>query len=332
MCEVIKNLKSSTVADVGCAETTFVQYLKQLETVTKAIGVDLDQSLLDYNKKRSKPLILDYLNPRDIELFVQLLCGSACEFDSRLSGLDFIAAIEIIEHIPVHEVPKFTENIFGNCQPDHVLVSTPNSDFNVVFEFELGQMRHWDHRFEWSQSEFVEWCEGVVSNHDYTYEITGVGNPPVGQDSIGFCTQIAIFHRVSEAKEMSESLIYKEIFSIEYPVKDKSISREQHIINEVLYQSNSIGTHERVHEGLDTSHVSLQTLLTYPSISQYELTESELKVIILASDLVLDEQGDIIVSNYPPSSSSSEDEESEDVDYNTEPLTQQELYKLEEPW
>lgn len=33
-----------------------------------------------------------------------------------------------------------------------------------------------DHKFEWTEAEFKQWCEGITSKYDYTVEYSGVGS------------------------------------------------------------------------------------------------------------------------------------------------------------
>lgn len=60
--------------------------------------------------------------------------------------------------------------IFGQIQPSHVMITTPNQEFNVYFNFKVGQMRHLDHKFEWNRLEFQQFCDSVVKKFNgYQY-------------------------------------------------------------------------------------------------------------------------------------------------------------------
>ena len=53
-------------------------------------------------------------------------------------------------------------------------------------------LRHDDHRFEWTRSEFEAWAGGISERFGYSVEISGVG--PV--DPVhGPPTQLAVFRR-----------------------------------------------------------------------------------------------------------------------------------------
>ena len=78
-------------------------------------------------------------------------------------------------------------------------MTTPNKDFNQYFP-NPNALRHYDHKFEWTQHEFVNWCEEVSSKYGYSYELTGVGYPE-GYRENGYCTQISVFTRNKMAKK-----------------------------------------------------------------------------------------------------------------------------------
>jgi hypothetical protein len=50
----------------------------------------------------------------------------------------------------------FPYNIFSYVQPKLVIVTTPNVEFNVLFE-KLKTFRHADHKFEWTREQFQSW-------------------------------------------------------------------------------------------------------------------------------------------------------------------------------
>ena len=50
--------------------------------------------------------------------------------------------------------------------PATVIVTTPNAEYNVVFEtLPAGSFRHRDHRFEWTRAEFASWSDRVADSY-----------------------------------------------------------------------------------------------------------------------------------------------------------------------
>ncbi|MNI94986.1 hypothetical protein D3C73_1531790 [compost metagenome] len=61
-----------------------------------------------------------------------------------------------------------------------------------MYEMDEAEMRHADHRFEWAQAEFAEWCARWTEAFDYTAQIKGIGEFSA---EFGFPTQMAVFRR-----------------------------------------------------------------------------------------------------------------------------------------
>ena len=70
--------------------------------------------------------------------------------------LCFLLCLPRIEHLEAPVLSQFPAALFGKLNPRIVILSTPNSDFNVLFPTLTG-FRHWDHKFEWSRREFQTW-------------------------------------------------------------------------------------------------------------------------------------------------------------------------------
>jgi hypothetical protein len=55
-----------------------------------------------------------------------------------------------------------------------------------------GALRHRDHRFEWTRSEFREWAEGVAERSSYEVRFAPIGEE---DEDFGSPTQMAVFTR-----------------------------------------------------------------------------------------------------------------------------------------
>jgi hypothetical protein len=70
-------------------------------------------------------------------------------------------------------------------------VTTPNAEYNVRFAtLPAGALRHRDHRFEWTRSQFRAWAGAISARYGYDvrYLPVGADDPDVGPP-----TQMAIF-------------------------------------------------------------------------------------------------------------------------------------------
>ena len=83
--------------------------------------------------------------------------------------------------------------LFAHARPATVVVTTPNVEYNALFPtLPPGQLRHRDHRFEWTRAEFAAWAEATAADHGYGVTFHGVGDHDPDH---GPPTQMAVFAR-----------------------------------------------------------------------------------------------------------------------------------------
>ncbi|XP_062962359.1 small RNA 2'-O-methyltransferase [Cynocephalus volans] len=246
--QFVKNLvdqhEPKKVADLGCGDTSLIRLLKVYPCIELLVGVDIDEDKLRWRGDKLSPFMGDFLKPRDLDLTITLYHGSAVERDSRLLGFDLITCIELIEHLDSGDLARFPEVVFGYLSPAMVVISTPNSEFNPLFP--IVTLRDSDHKFEWNRMEFQTWALCVANCYNYSVEFTGVGEPPAGAESVGFCTQIGIFRknggRATEScvSEQHHQHVYKAVFTTSYPSLKQERFLRLVLVNEVSQQVESL--------------------------------------------------------------------------------------------
>ncbi|MEM5592701.1 hypothetical protein AAHH67_15025 [Niallia circulans] len=60
--------------------------------------------------------------------------GSLFYYDSELEKKDIFILCEVIEHIDENRLGKIFDTIFTKYKPYHVIVTTPNQDYNAVYD------------------------------------------------------------------------------------------------------------------------------------------------------------------------------------------------------
>ena len=187
--DTFRKAGSRRVLDIGCGEARLLKLLADAPEFTAITGADASVRALEIADRRLK------LKRRrqSADGRIRLLHTGLTYRDSRLAGYDAAAVVEVVEHIDPERLDSFERMLFGHAKPALVALTTPNREYNVRFDgLEPGKLRHRDHRFEWTRTEFTTWAETTAARHGYRVEIGQIGpeDPEVGAP-----TQRGLFHR-----------------------------------------------------------------------------------------------------------------------------------------
>ena len=175
------------VIDLGCGEGKLLRGLLAKKQFTEIIGMDVSVRALEIAARR---LRLESLPTKQAER-IRLIHGSLMYRDARLAGFDAACLVEVIEHLDPPRLAAMQRVVFEHARPNIVIVTTPNAEYNVVWEsLPAGKFRHSDHRFEWTRSEFETWSKVVASEHGYQVRFEGIGPEAEG---VGTPTQMGVF-------------------------------------------------------------------------------------------------------------------------------------------
>ena len=185
--EKLKESGANSVLDLGCGEGKLIRMLLKEKQFSNISGMDVSYQELTKCKDR---LHWDEMAPRQKER-INLFLGALTYKDKRLEGFDAAAIVEVIEHMDENRLKSFERVVFEFAKPKTVILTTPNGEYNVFFEnMEAGTMRHTDHRFEWSRTEFETWAKQVAETNNYNVQFL-----PIGEEDkkVGVPSQMAIF-------------------------------------------------------------------------------------------------------------------------------------------
>ncbi len=183
----IKDANAKRVVDVGCGEGALLRLLAADAAFTEVVGTDVSHRALETARKR---LRLDRMGDRQRER-ISLFQSSVVYRDARLAGYDALVLMEVVEHVDLNRLGALEVSVFGSAHPGTVVVTTPNAEHNVRFDrLAAGTMRHKDHRFEWTRSEFASWADRVASTYAFDVRLSPIG---VDDPEVGPPTQMAVF-------------------------------------------------------------------------------------------------------------------------------------------
>lgn len=178
---VLKAAGAKRVLDLGCGAGALLERLAK-DGYVQLTGADVSARALEIAERRLR----DARN-------VTLLHSPLTYRDKRFRGYDAAALVEVVEHLDPPRLRALERNVFGSAQPPTVVVTTPNREYNRLWEtLPAGEMRHADHRFEWTRAEFAAWAAQITETYGY-----GVSFLPVGPEDpeAGPPTQMAVFER-----------------------------------------------------------------------------------------------------------------------------------------
>ncbi|MDQ2075178.1 methyltransferase [Marinimicrobium sp. ABcell2] len=183
---VLKATGARRVLDLGCGSGSLLYRLLADSQFEEVVG--LEQSGASLAQARS--MLAEYLNESAPRL--KLLCGSYTDKNAHLIGFETAAMVETIEHVEPAKLSKVELAVFGYFQPKTLYMTTPNSEYNPLFDLPSGVFREPDHKFEWTRVKFQQWARGVAQRQGYTVTFSGIGDyhPDFGQP-----TQTALFKR-----------------------------------------------------------------------------------------------------------------------------------------
>lgn len=185
--DILRQRGVRSVLDLGCGEGKLIRRLIKERGLDRIVGVDPSVRTLEAAHRK---LRLHQAGDAMAER-VSLQMGSLTYGDRRWKGFDAATLVEVIEHIEPHRLSALTLSLFADAQPNLVIITTPNREYNVLFEtMKENQLRHTDHRFEWTRAEFEAWASEAASENGYTVDFAPLG--PV-DETHGAPSQMAIF-------------------------------------------------------------------------------------------------------------------------------------------
>lgn len=188
--EILRELGVRRVVDLGCGSGKLLKRLMGERQFSEILGIDVSSGSLENAERR---LRIETLPQRE-RARIKLLQGALTYRDRRIESYEAAALVEVVEHLDPERLEALERVVFDCAKFENVIITTPNREYNALFEgMAPGQLRHADHRFEWTRDEFKAWASGVTEKYSYQVRISGIGEEV---ENYGAPSQMAVFERV----------------------------------------------------------------------------------------------------------------------------------------
>jgi len=249
--KVIKTENARSIIDLGCGDCSFMKEVSSLNNIEHLIGVDLHPPTLakgigtftdDFDQATNAKV------RRKVDLDIEIYRGDVTdECDPRLRSVDCVTCIELIEHIDEKYHRSLAKTIFDSIKPKYAIITTPNVEFNKHFKMTEGQLRHYDHRFEWTRAQFRHFVRKVLKKYpDYEATIEGIGKHWGGDESAGHCSQVAIFKLISpdtrDRTELRKFSGLEQTFERRHRVTYPKYDFKTRLFNEVINRQRKVAS------------------------------------------------------------------------------------------
>lgn len=180
----LKATGARQVLDLGCGSGSLLYRLLGDSQFTQVVGLEASGQSL-FQARRMLAAHLTGNAPR-----LRLVEGSYAQPHPALVGFEAAAMVETIEHVKPSELSNVERVVFGQLRPASLLMTTPNQEYNFLYDLAPGEFREADHKFEWDRVRFQQWARGVAVRNGYKVVFGGIGeyHPDAGQP-----TQTAFF-------------------------------------------------------------------------------------------------------------------------------------------
>ncbi|WP_404365187.1 methyltransferase [Marinobacter sp.] len=190
VCAALKATGARRILDLGCGSGSLLYRLLREPQFTEIVGLETSGVSL----AQARTMLSGHLNQTCPRLTLRR--GSYADQTIPLAGYDAAAMVETIEHVHPHELSTVELTVFGYFRPASLFMTTPNREYNPLFDLAPGEFREEDHKFEWDRPKFQRWARGVAQRNGYRVVFGGIG---VYHPDFGEPTQTAMFTRCEGA-------------------------------------------------------------------------------------------------------------------------------------
>ena len=181
--QVLNSCAVHSVLDLGCGDGDFFLRMAARPDITRLVGIEIDTDAASRLETR--------LRAQGSDATTEIRSGSILSPDPQLAGFDCAVMIEVIEHLDPSHLSQLERALFHVLRPKHIILTTPNAEFNPLLGVPAHRFRHPGHRFEWTRARFRDWAQRVALRGHASVSFADIGG---AHPELGGASQMAVFH------------------------------------------------------------------------------------------------------------------------------------------
>jgi len=185
--KVLNSSAVRSVLDLGCGDGDFFLRMAARPDITRLVGIEIDTGAAARLETR--------LSAQGSDATTEIRAGSILSPDPQLAGFDCAVMIEVIEHLDPAHLSQLERALFNILRPKHIILTTPNAEFNPLLGVPAHRFRHPGHRFEWTRARFRDWAQRVALRGHASVSFADIGG---AHPELGGASQMAVFHTLKE--------------------------------------------------------------------------------------------------------------------------------------
>jgi 2-polyprenyl-3-methyl-5-hydroxy-6-metoxy-1,4-benzoquinol methylase len=180
--DALAGCNARSVLDLGCGDGDFFLRLAARAEITHLVGIEIDTGAVTRLEGR--------LHAQGHAPHIDIRSGSILTPNPQLAGFDCAVMIEVIEHLDPAHLSQLERALFHVLRPRHIILTTPNAEFNPLLGVPAHRFRHPGHRFEWTRARFRDWGRRVAQRGRARVRFADIGG---AHPTLGGASQMAVF-------------------------------------------------------------------------------------------------------------------------------------------
>lgn len=161
----------NTLVDIGCGE--MFQTLRLANSYDLIYAIDADEERSDNNRGKVEGRKIDNI----LAIHAEVNSAWVNENLERFEGADVLMT-EVLEHLEYEAADSLVQDLLKS-NLEKLVITCPNKDFNQFYMLNDDEMRHPDHKFEPTFTEFCDWMVTLAAEtgfDGFQVDCRGIGD------------------------------------------------------------------------------------------------------------------------------------------------------------